>query len=607
MISSAQPIANHLWQSTVFALVAGILLLALRKDQARVRYRVWLIASVKFLVPFSLLIGVGAHFVRTHKDAVVHSSFYSLAEQASQPFTQQRTNAELPGAQSRRLEARPELFWFALQLIWTCGSAVVLFRWWREWQQLSTAVQGSLELTAGREVDMLRRLERCAPVRSPIRFVVSQQFPEPGIFGILRPVLLWPVGFSEQLEDPQLESILVHEICHAQRRDNLAAALHRLVEGIFWFHPLVWWLGARMLAEREQACDEEVLQQGNEPRAYAEGILKTCQYCVQSSQPCVSGVTSSDLKERIVRIMTGRTATRLHLSKKLLLSISGVVAIVLPILFGLAHATESRAAYQNEDAAAKLPSFEVASIKPDKAAGEGPVMVRFMPDGFMATNLPLRMLIREAYGVEENQIMGAPAWVGSHSYDIEAKVDNSAVEELKKLSLDQRRAMLRPLLADRFKLQTHRETRELPVYELSVAKSGAKIREAKPGDTYPNGIKGPDGGSGPGLIWFDRDKLTCQAVTSADLARLLSQRLGHNVIDKTGLTGKYDVVMPWPQEEEAAPMSAADGQQNNAAAPDTSGPSLFTALQDALGLRLESHKDAVEVLVVDHIEAPSEN
>ena len=144
------------------------------------------------------------------------------------------------------------------------------------------------------------------------------------------------------------------------------------------------------------------------------------------------------------------------------------------------------------------------------------------------------------------------------------------------------------------------------MYELLLAKSGFKLKEAKPGDTYPDGIKGPDGKGGPGLMWIEGGKLTCQAIGIADLTRLLADRLGHSVLDKTGLTGKYDFVMQWPAEQPEAPMSAADSQQGSAPA-DSSEPSLFTALRDQLGLKLESHKEPVEVLVIDHIEAPSEN
>ncbi len=159
---------------------------------------------------------------------------------------------------------------------------------------------------------------------------------EPGILGILRPVLLWPAGISEHLQDAHLEAILAHELQHVRRRDNLAAAMHMVVEAIFWFHPLVWWLGARLVEEREQACDEAVLQQGNAPQVYAESILKTCEFSVASPLACVSGVTGGDLKQRIVRIMSPHSAaTRSVFLKKLLLAVIGIGAVAAPVAVGL--------------------------------------------------------------------------------------------------------------------------------------------------------------------------------------------------------------------------------------------------------------------------------
>jgi TonB family protein len=166
----------------------------------------------------------------------------------------------------------------------------------------------------------------------------SQTSLEPGIFGIIRPLLLWPAGISECLQDAHLEAILAHEAQHVRRRDNLAAALHMVVEAIFWFHPLAWWLGARLVEERERACDEAVLLLGNPPEVYAESILKTCEFCVASPLACVSGVTGADLKQRIVRIVTQGSVDKLGFLKKLLLVAIGTGAVTAPIVAGLIKA-----------------------------------------------------------------------------------------------------------------------------------------------------------------------------------------------------------------------------------------------------------------------------
>src|ERR1019366_6980863 len=144
------------------------------------------------------------------------------------------------------------------------------------------------------------------PLRLPIRVMSSTARLEPGVVGIFKPVLLLPEGIAEHLTPPQLEAILAHELRHVQRRDNLTAAIHMLVETLFWFHPAVWWIRARLIEEREQACDEGVLLLGSEPRVYAESILKVCEFYLSTPLACVSGVTGADLKKRIEAIMSNR-------------------------------------------------------------------------------------------------------------------------------------------------------------------------------------------------------------------------------------------------------------------------------------------------------------
>jgi bla regulator protein blaR1 len=595
-------LANHLWQSTLFAILAGFLTLALRKNRARVRYRLWLAASVKFLIPWALLIGLGGHWARSRGPVGVQNGLYSAVEVVSQPFSQSAAPAVAPSTGRKMmvhlLSSLPEI----CVALWLCGFVATFGLWWLRWRRISSALHGAVSVSQGREVDALRRLERMAGVRKPTTLLLSQVSLEPGIFGIVRPVLLWPMGISAHLEDAHLQAILAHEIWHVRRRDNLTAAVHMVVEAVFWFHPLVWWLGARLVEEREQACDEEVLQMANRPEVYAESILKTCEFCVASPLACISGVTGSDLKKRIVRIMTERVASRLDFNKKLLLIAAGLIAVATPIVFGLLNATPTRAESQAGNTTTQLPLFEVASIKPNKS-GEPNVRLMFTPNGFSATNAPLGEVIRLAYQVQEFQMSGGPPWINSERYDIEAKVDSSAAEELKQLDQDQRRFMLRPLLEDRFQLKVHQETKELPIYALVVGKNGPKLHEAKPDDTYPDGIKGPDGVGHAGLMRMGPGGITAQGLSMATIARLLSQQLGRTIVDKTGLTGNYDVNLKWTPDNGPASMMGPDGKPT----PETSGPSVFTAIQEQLGLKLESQKGPVEVLVIDRVERLSEN
>jgi TonB family protein len=156
----------------------------------------------------------------------------------------------------------------------------------------------------------------------------------------------------------ELGAVLAHEVWHVRRRDNLTAAIHMLVEAILWFYPIVWWLGARLLEERERACDEEVLELGTDRHVYAASILKVCEFCVESPLACVSGVTGADLKKRMVAIMNENVVHKVDFGRKLVLSTAGLFAIVAPITFGLTNATLKRVELQGDNTASKAPQRE---------------------------------------------------------------------------------------------------------------------------------------------------------------------------------------------------------------------------------------------------------
>ena len=177
------------------------------------------------------------------------------------------------------------------------------------------------------------------PIEIGIPVVSSPVLREPGVFGIFRPVLMLPEGMAQHLTKDEWEAILAHELCHVRCYDNLTAAIYMLVATIFWFHPLVWWLGTRLVHERELACDEEVLRLGSEPTVYAQGILKVCELYLESPLACVAGVTGSNLRRRIRAIMTHRGTERMNMGKRLLLTAAGAATLVMPITIGIVENT----------------------------------------------------------------------------------------------------------------------------------------------------------------------------------------------------------------------------------------------------------------------------
>jgi len=306
--------------------------------------------------------------------------------------------------------------------------------------------------------------------------------------------------------------------------------------------------------------------------------------------------------------MSESVSRRLNFSRGLLLVTVASMAFTAPSVLGQGNAALSGAAATVADAEIKLPVFDVVSVKPNKS-DNGMMRVMNKPDGYTATNVSLKMLIQMAYGIRQDLISGGPDWVDSAHFDLDAKVDGADVDTLKKLSPEQRRMVLRPALEDRFKLKVHTETKQLPVFELGIAKGGTKLKEASPDATYPNGFKGFDGVAHGGMLRMGNGEFQGQGVEIKGLVNMLSQQLRQTVIDKTGLTGKYDFELNWTPDDGLVPMfHGTDGSPQKAdPAPDASGPTIFTALQEQLGLKLQSAKGPVETLVIDHVEMPSEN
>jgi uncharacterized protein (TIGR03435 family) len=630
--AGAPALGNHLWQSTLCLAVTGLATLVLRRNHAQARYGLWLAASVKFLIPFSLLVALGTHLAPAKpQPRMMAGGFYIVMEEVSRPFSQ-----TAPGPPRATESRRPWEAGLRYQLvralpvgmagIWMCGFLAVLIVWWRRWRGMPAALRGATSLREGREAEALRRAERLGGILRPIHLLLSPASLEPGIFGIARPVLVWPQGISERLDDAQLDAILAHEVWHVRRRDNLAAAIHMVVEAIFWFHPLVWWLGTRLVQERERACDEKVVELGSERQVYAESILKTCEFCIESPLACVAGVTGADLKERIVRVMTQRRAKKLSFARQLVLVAIGVAAVAGPVVYGLLNIPRVRAQSTQTSAAPSAASFEVAAIKPNRS-GDWRVMMRSGAGGFRATGMWVRHLIAIAYDVRDFQVTGGPSWINSERYDIQAKEPDSVVAKMQKLSQDQReelfRSMVQSLLADRFKLKVGTQTKELPAYALVVAKGGPKLQAAKSDADF----KGPEGQGQRGKMSFGMGDLTIPDAPLSMFARMLSLQLGRAVLDQTGLEGNYDFTLKWTpgQGEEMIGMGPGGGgpgpgrgmvgtgvgdggpQLGSPPPSDMSGPSIFTAIQEQLGLKLKPSKAPAEVLVVEHVERPTEN
>jgi beta-lactamase regulating signal transducer with metallopeptidase domain len=300
-------ILDHLWQSTFIAVFIYVLALFLRSNSASVRYWLWFAASLKFLLPFSLLAALG-RMTFTQPVSASSALVLSRIEPAATPFS------AMPHAAAQVASAWP----IVPMAVWLLGLLSLVGLWLVRWYQLSRTVRSATPCAFDTPV----------PVRSTPHLL------EPGLVGVWRPVILLPEGIAGHLSRAEIDAIVTHELCHLRRRDNLFAMAHMLVEAIFWFYPLVWFIGARLVEEREHACDESVLACGKKPLEYAQAILKVCRLYVRSPLVCASGVSGANLHTRITAIMANRDIHDLDPGKVLLLASLGLFVVVTPFMTG---------------------------------------------------------------------------------------------------------------------------------------------------------------------------------------------------------------------------------------------------------------------------------
>ena len=511
-------ILNHLWQSTAFAAAIALVTLALRRNSPRVRYWLWFAASMKFLLPFSLLVSTGSRMPLSHGVPAFHAV---TVQQMSFVFSPVVTPVRQP---------------FPWIWVWAAGVLFFAARWFRNW---------------------------C--------FVKTARTLEPGVYGLFRPELRLPEG----LTDEQLSVVIAHEERHIECFDNLTAALHMVVETLFWFHPLAWWIGARMMEERERDCDEAVLRRGNQPGAYARSIVQVCSTYVESPLACASGISGSDLKKRIREIMTWRGSLPVTRTGKALLAVAAVAAVSLPFVLGVLRA-------QTLPPTPAL-TYSVVSIHRSSPDARGQQWETGPQGGLRTINTTVLSLIEWAYEIPEDRLQGVPAWAASEHYDVaftpaepetaELRIANAA--EMARRTRNWQR--LQRVLQDRFQLVLRQETRELPIYALVQDKNGAKLSHT-------------DSEKSSFLIQGGHVAATAQMVSR--LPEFLEKEVGRPVIDKTALTGMFNFTLDWDPNESAG---------------STEKPALVTALREQLGLRLESEKGPVQVYVVEKIEQPTEN
>ncbi|HET9267089.1 MAG TPA: M56 family metallopeptidase [Vicinamibacterales bacterium] len=571
----------HLFESTLVAGAAWMLCrFVLASNHPRVRFAVWLTASIKFLIPFALIVEAGRSIgprvvfaapppaAATELIAAGSGTAVALGPLSlSAPAAVTNANAFLGGP---------------LVAIWALGTLCVLAAWLRGWLRVRLAARGATLAGRFRGVPVLESE------------TMRRHGLEPGVIGLWRQAILLPKGLDESLTRDQLQSVLLHEWHHARRRDNLTAAMHMAVEAAFWFHPVVWWIGRRLIDERERACDRGVLDQ-SAAADYAEAILNVCKWYRPAPVPCVAGVTGADLRARIESVLRGRRPAPLGAGRTGLLSLGWSALVALPVLVGVQTAPPLYAQQGNSFlglATDARKSFEVATIKPNN--GEDPRW-RLGPPGKGAitiVNLPLRTIIVQSFRTQRTMVSGGPSWIDEERFDIVGRgpdptVSNPEVWE-----------MMRSLLIERFKLKFHIEDREMAVYALTIGKNGHKLIPGEKGRCAEELKQGRLCGDilvppfGTGMY-----NMPVGALFSG-----LVRGTGRPVVDRTGLTGRYDVNVSWmpadmtPQQLEEVPKEIRPPEM-----------SVFEAVEQQAGLKLEPARAPMPVLVIDSVDHPTEN
>ena len=457
--------------------------------------------------------------------------------------------------------------------------------------------------------------------------------------GVVSPVIIVPADAGEW-SDEDLRRALVHELEHVRRADWATQCMARVVCAVYWFHPLVWIASRRLVLEAERACDDGVLRRPSAPfaenveaTAYADQLVGLARRLSDApGHAQLAMANRHDLSTR-VRAVLDSHQRRGRAGARWLVFAAALAALFVMTMSPLKVVTVAAQAPASQAPQTPPQRYEVASIKPctvDEAppgparGTAGGTNASFSPGRFNVPCVTLEQLIYLAYasyGATESERManddpgtasdamkvrGGPSWVHSQrdKYAVEATAPGATERTVLMGS------MLRTLLEERFRLKIHRETEEVPMFELKVAKGGLKLKPIKEGDCAPYDGDSfaagkvtcghmTSGGTGPNAVWtFTGFKLSA-------VAGRLSRTLGRHVIDRTGITDEFIIRLAFHPDENTPGIvwpPERDGDTSEPAA-----ASIFTALEEQLGLKVEKTRAPRGFLVIDHVERPSSN
>jgi uncharacterized protein (TIGR03435 family) len=601
-------LVHFIWQGAVLAVAAAVVLHLCRRQSASVRYAIACGAMLAMLVST----GITAALIEVPAAALEATRVSARTTPNTRigvllPIQVNDTPSAAAVSNAQRVEAL--LPWIVS--VWLLGVTVLLARvgagWWRvrRLHQLALRTICSSWQAAG------NRIASRLAIASVIRIVEIPHIDVPLVVGCLRPIIVLPIAAISQLSAAQVEAILAHELAHVRRHDYLVNLMQTIAETLLFYHPVVWWLSARIRDEREHCCDDVALTIYGDPVGYAAALTELEAWRA-GEVSLAAAATGGSLLNRVRRIL------RVDVSEDSRTSPLTIAVVVAVTVGGLAVNIIAQTTVPAEP----KPKFEVASVR-ENTSGSNQVSVGMQPGGrFTAVNMPLVILMRSAYRLQDSQLVGAPDWTETSRYDITAKAEGDLPPSSPIGPPSTGMVMLQSLLEERFKLKVHREVREQPIYALVPAQSPGRLgphlaqsnvdcqaaaaagrkSSSPPSAPLQPGQRPPCGTHmGFGEIRGGARPLTL-------LASMLAQVVQRPVIDRTELAGGFDFDLRWtPDTLPARPPGTPADQpfRMNGVEIDPNGPSIFTAVQEQLGLKLEATRGPVDVLVVDHIERPT--
>ena len=433
--------------------------------------------------------------------------------------------------------------------------------------------------------------ESLPPTGRGARLLISSDLDSPIAVGFIRPAVILPASLPAGLSRKEIDHVLLHEAAHLARWDDWTRLLALVLGAAVALHPVALWILGRIESEREVACDDWVVARTHSARPYAQSLMRMYELRFAERQAprrelLASGIfgSGSRLGERIETLLRrGRNFAPRASVGSVAAGIAGLIALGI-----IASLSPDWIAF----AQTPRPAFDVASIKQHTGQMNGVTFADREGGRLNVVNNPISNVIRNAYGIANYQLIGAPDWVDSDRYDIEARGPASAGH--KEMML-----MVQTLLADRFAMRAHFETRDMAAYILTVAKGGAKMRFLGSEDCVPFDSTKPNPEAVPNVCGNNlvsrNNGWNATHISMRGVTGVLSAVMRRPVIDQTGIKGTFDVRLQWSDDLTL--------QDNPADAP----PSIYAALRESLGLELKSGRGPAEVFVIDHIERPSGN